>query len=313
MAVERGDNSVHAVLEIGRLAGSVVPIDQEFPSMLEAIGRVFAATAVILREHHADRTLCVRAAWSDPARATESVGARDDGAAQCAAEWCPLSAHVLASDGLVDELFATAGDHALEAFSPGERRPLEASLPARVALEDRPFLADDLPSDPRIAGDAYLVVPRNARSWLSVPLRANGRAFGALNFSARAPAVYTEADIPLAQQIADQLATYLDLVRLHRQERHPPAAAERARLAPEIHDTLTQDLSLLVLQLQALERTAGLPPSVQAEVAATTEQAHLLLQEDRRSVWDLAPSPLEGRDLATALEEELDRFCEGPQ
>jgi DNA-binding NarL/FixJ family response regulator/signal transduction histidine kinase len=221
-----------------------------------------------------------------------------------------LSAHVLTPDGLVDELFAAAGDHALEAFSPGERRPVEASLPARVALEDRPFLADDLPSDPRIAGDAGLVVPRNARSWLSVPLRSNGRAFGALNFSARAPAVYTQADIPRAQQIADQLATYLDLVRLHRQERDLAVAEERARLAREIHDTLTQDLSLLVLQLQALERTAGLPPSVQAEVAATTEQAHLLLQEARRSVWDLAPSPLEGRDLATALEEELDRFCE---
>src|SRR5256886_13114425 len=124
------------------------------------------------------------------------------------------------------------------------------------------------------------------------------------------PAVYTQADIPRAQQIADQLATYLDLVRLHRQERDLAVAEERARLAREIHDTLTQDLSLLVLQLQALERTAGLPPTVQAEVAATTEQAHISLQEARRSVWDLAPSPLEGRDLATALEEELDRFCE---
>jgi DNA-binding NarL/FixJ family response regulator/signal transduction histidine kinase len=421
MAVERGDYSLHAVLEIGRLADSVVPIDQGFPTLLEAIGQVFAAAGVVLREHHADGTLCVRAAWSDPAGATESVAGRDDGAALCAAEGSPLlapapdeaagaamhvpllthdravavlsvyrrdgsdraqrdrddlrllaaiagivgvalassaalereaearthlealnaigrliassleitsvfdtfatetqcllrhdrlSAHVLTADGLVDELFAAAGDHALEAFSPGERRPVEASLPARVALEDRAFLADDLPSDPRIVGDAGLVVPRNARSWLSVPLRANGRAFGALNFSARMPAVYTQADIPRAQQIADQLATYLDLVRLHRQERDLAVAEERARLAREIHDTLTQDLSLLVLQLQALERTAGLPPSVQAEVAATTEQAHLLLQEARRSVWDLAPSPLEGRDLVTALEEELDRFCE---
>jgi signal transduction histidine kinase/DNA-binding NarL/FixJ family response regulator len=421
MAVERGDDSLQAVLEIGRLAGSVVPSDRRWPTLLEAIGHVFAAAAVVLREHYADGTLCVRAAWSDPAGATESVVGRDDGAAQCAAEGSPLiarapddaagaamhvpllahdrsvavlsvyrrdgsdraardrgdlrllvaiagivgvalassaalareaearthlealnaigrliassleitdvfgtfatethrllrhdrlSAHVVTPDGLVDELFAAAGDHALEAFSPGERRPVEASLPARVALEDRPFLADDLPSDPRIAGDARLVVPRNARSWLSVPLRANGRAFGALNFSARTPAVYAEADIPLAQQIADQLATYLDLVRLHRQERDLAVAEERARLAREIHDTLTQDLSLLVMQLQALDRTAGLPPAIQAEVAAATEQAHLLLQEARRSVWDLAPSPLEGRDLATALEEELDRFCD---
>src|SRR5205085_6362859 len=260
---------------MGSLACSVGPSTQGVPTMLDAIERVFAATAVVLREHHADGTLCVRAAWSDAAGATESVAGRDDGAAQCAAEGSPLiarapddaagaamhvpllahdrvvavlsvyrrassdraardsddlrlltaiagimgvalassaalereaearthlealnaigrliassleitdvfgtfatetqcllrhdrlSAHVLASDGLVDELFATAGDHALEAFSPGERRPVEASLPARVALEDRPFLADDLPSDPRIAGDACLVVPRNARS-----------------------------------------------------------------------------------------------------------------------------------------------------
>ena len=221
-----------------------------------------------------------------------------------------LSAHVLAANGLVDEVFATAGDHALSAFSPGERRPVETSLPARVALEDRPFLADDIPTDPRIAAIPHLVMPRNARSWLSVPLRANGGAFGALNFSTRAPASYTEADIPLAQQIADQLATYLDLVRLHRQERDLAVAEERTRLAREIHDTLSQDLSLLVLQLQALERTAGLAPTAQAEVRAATEQARLALEAARRSMWDLTPSPLEGRDLATALEDELDRFCE---
>src|SRR5436305_4756689 len=92
MAVERGDDSLHAVLEIGRLAGNVVPIDQRFPTMLEAIGQVFAAAGVVLRERHADGALCVRAAWSDPAGAAESVAGRDDGAAQCAAEGSPLVA-----------------------------------------------------------------------------------------------------------------------------------------------------------------------------------------------------------------------------
>ena len=221
-----------------------------------------------------------------------------------------LSAHVLAADGLVDEVFAAAGDRALSAYSPGERRPVNASLPARVALTDRPFLSLDLPSDPRIAGNPHLVVPRNARSWLSVPLRANGRAFGALNFSMRAPASYTEAHVPLAQQIADQLATYLALVRLHRQERDLAVAQERARLAREIHDTLSQDLSLLVLQLQALERTTGLAPTIQIEVQEATEQARRALEAARRSLWDLVPSPLEGRDLVTSLEEEVDRLCE---
>src|SRR5947208_6727056 len=92
MAVERGDDSLHAVLEIGRLAGSVVPIDQGLPTMLEAIGRVFAAAAVVLREHHADDTPCVRAVWGDQVGATESVEGRDDAAAQCAAAGVPLIA-----------------------------------------------------------------------------------------------------------------------------------------------------------------------------------------------------------------------------
>jgi GAF domain-containing protein len=92
MAVERGDDSLHAVLEIGRLAGSIVPSDQGLPTLLEAIGHVFAAAAVALREHDADGTLCVCAAWRDPAGATELVAGRDDGAAQCAAEGSPLIA-----------------------------------------------------------------------------------------------------------------------------------------------------------------------------------------------------------------------------
>src|SRR5919204_3523786 len=92
MAVERGDDGLHAVLEIGRLAGSVVPIDQGFRTILEAIGRVFSAAAVVLWEHHADGTLCVRAAWADPAGAAESVDGRDDVAAQCAADGVPLIA-----------------------------------------------------------------------------------------------------------------------------------------------------------------------------------------------------------------------------
>lgn len=221
-----------------------------------------------------------------------------------------LSAHVLIEGGLIDEAFATGGDSHVAAYPAGERRPVQASLPARVALEDQPFLSDDLPSDLRIASNSALVVPRNARSWLSVPLRADGRAFGALNFSTRAPATYTTADIAIAQETADQLAAYLVRANLHRRERDLAVAEERARLAREIHDTLAQDLSLLVLQLQAMESARGLPAATRREVHQAASQARLALEEARRSVWDLAPSPLDGRDLAAALEAELDGLCE---
>ena len=81
---------------------------------------------------------------------------------------------------------------------------------------------------------------------------------------------------------------------------------ERNRLAREIHDTLAQGFTGIVLQLEAAEQILDESP---IEVAEHLDKAKALgrycLQEARRSVWDLAPQALEEQPLVDALPEEV--------
>lgn len=81
--------------------------------------------------------------------------------------------------------------------------------------------------------------------------------------------------------------------------------AERARLARDIHDTLAQGFSSVVL----LARAAAGSPERTAELLATIEQtASDNLAEARRVVHDLAPIELLGASLPGALARLVERF-----
>ena len=89
--------------------------------------------------------------------------------------------------------------------------------------------------------------------------------------------------------------------------------AERLRLARELHDTVVQSLVALAGQLARVE--AALPDAAgslaRQELARARAMAALGLDEARRAIRGLRPSPLEGRDLAGALAAELARIAGG--
>ena len=89
---------------------------------------------------------------------------------------------------------------------------------------------------------------------------------------------------------------------------------ERNRMAREIHDTLAQGFTGIVIQMEAAEQASDQSPS---EVAGHLQRAKSLaresLQEARRSVWNLLPQILEGRTLEAALEEEVRRLTANGQ
>jgi signal transduction histidine kinase len=86
-------------------------------------------------------------------------------------------------------------------------------------------------------------------------------------------------------------------------ERSAGVAAERERLAREIHDTLAQGLSSIQLLLRAAERALPKNPDTAAShVTQARAAAQDNLTEARRLVYALAPVELEGGSLPAALE-----------
>lgn len=88
--------------------------------------------------------------------------------------------------------------------------------------------------------------------------------------------------------------------RLAASERAAGVAAERARIAREMHDTVAQSLSSIQMLLHAAERADPASAGVEHVRVARTAAADSLA-ETRRFIAALTPRPLEDADLAGAL------------
>jgi signal transduction histidine kinase len=103
------------------------------------------------------------------------------------------------------------------------------------------------------------------------------------------------------------------LVELREKEaalRELAVSEERNRLAREIHDTLAQGFTGIVLQLEAAEGSLGdAPQEAAARLARAKSLARESLQEARRSVWNLLPRALEEHTVEEALRDEVRRFA----
>jgi signal transduction histidine kinase len=80
--------------------------------------------------------------------------------------------------------------------------------------------------------------------------------------------------------------------------------AERTRIARELHDTLLQGFTGIVLQLEGLRQRLERSPEASAEVLSRIlKVADTTLLEARHSVWDMRLSTAGRKDLPEALEE----------
>jgi signal transduction histidine kinase len=103
--------------------------------------------------------------------------------------------------------------------------------------------------------------------------------------------------------------------QLAEHEQQAAILAERTRVARDIHDTLSQSFTGIVIQLENVVDLLEEDPRNQDALRQHITRARALAQdglaEARRSVWELRPVLLEHKDLATALEQMVEQLTNG--
>ncbi len=116
------------------------------------------------------------------------------------------------------------------------------------------------------------------------------------------------------------VVTYLSRRRLQDQEHRRAMAeteftailSERNRVAREIHDTLSQSLGAISVQLElARTHAAEISAPARNHLAAAHKLARAALAEARDSIWNMRSQVLETADLGEALDGILTRMTEG--
>ena len=142
---------------------------------------------------------------------------------------------------------------------------------------------------------------------IGLPMGTGAGPLGALGLRATgAPGPEMTA---LLMAIGNQVGLALSTARLSDEGREMAVLEERARLAREIHDTLAQQLTGIVIQLEAAQALVSRDPDRSLPALASAQElARSALAEARRSVWDLRPAPLSSTGLVAAAENEVERF-----
>jgi PAS domain S-box-containing protein len=168
-----------------------------------------------------------------------------------------------------------------------------------------PVVCDEVESDPRISTalrDYFR--SRGTKKFLTIPTLVGGQVKGFIGIRHTDRPSYRPEEVELAQALAHQAMFALQLNEFADQSRLAAVLEERNRMARDIHDTLAQGLTGVIVQLQAADDAAakGYKKDAVHHLQSARDLARAGLNEARRSVRALRPQALEDASFWDALQ-----------
>jgi PAS domain S-box-containing protein len=168
-----------------------------------------------------------------------------------------------------------------------------------------PAVCDDIEHDSRLDVEIreYLT-NKGAKRFMTVPMFVAGELRGFIGIQHREQGVYRADQIELAQALAHHVMMAAHGQELVEQQRMAAILKERTRMAQDIHDTLAQGFTGVIVQMEAAEDALLDDDQEHAvgHVRRARELARSSLGEARRSVHALRPQALEKAAFADALQ-----------
>jgi PAS domain S-box-containing protein len=181
-----------------------------------------------------------------------------------------------------------------------------------VFRSGRPSVIEDIRTVPPFALRDRLL-PLGIVTVLLVPMMVAGQLEGAIGLRFRQQRSFESEQIELAQALAQQAMLMIRLAELSAQGRDAAVMEERNRIARDIHDTLAQGFTGVIVQLEAAEDASrrGLGQEAEQHIVTARSLARESLSEARRSVQALRPQSLEHGGVTGALRALFGKLTEG--
>lgn len=178
----------------------------------------------------------------------------------------------------------------------------QRTIAGQAVARCEPVSSEDYRAWPEPCASQQSAVERGVRAVIAAPLRLDGVPIGMLWVCDTQPRPFGEEDVALVQALADQAALAIEHVRLMLESREASVIEERARLARDLHDSVTQSIFSLSMLANAAETQYERHSD---KLGATLTRMRTLsteaLKEMRALVFQLRPPGLDD-GLAPALE-----------
>jgi signal transduction histidine kinase len=213
-----------------------------------------------------------------------------------------------ANDSLVLRARAEGGNFAVtDPEHPLIKNPLswnEDKVLQEIIFTGAPVVCEDVEHDPRVssAGRDYFR-SKGTKKLLAIPTLVSGHVKGFIGIRHGDRPPYRREEVELAQALAHQAMFAVQLDQFAEQSQQAAVLEERNRMARDIHDTLAQGFTGVIMQLEAAEKAIEhhCPKQADEHLRRASGLARKSLNEARRSVHALRPEALKEGNFWNAL------------